>query len=134
MNSFESFLATLSSVVYEKRQKQKLTQVQLAKASGRSQSSIAKVESNPPSDLSLRVLFEISSGLSINLSDLILISEKSSGIKRYSKTPGKNVKVTAPLKDTSWQRMRKRLETTPPEKRKHIIKAFDEVLNAISNN
>ncbi len=132
MNSFESFLETLSSLVYEQRQKQKLTQSELAKASGRSQSSIAKVESSPPLDLSLRVLFQIAEGLSLNLSDLIAVAERKAGLTKYSKMSKTGAKKQAPLKDTAWQRIRTRLESTPPEKRKQLVKTFDQILNTLS--
>src|SRR4026209_2661457 len=77
---YGSFLNALGSMVHELRVENGFTQKELAKKARRSQSSIARVEGDPPDEISLKVFFEIADGLSMNLSDLVRLAEIQSNI------------------------------------------------------
>ena len=76
---FTNFLSAVGVSLRELRVAKGLTQSELARISGKKQAAIAKIETAPPRDLALRVLFEITSGAEIDLAELIELARARIG-------------------------------------------------------
>ena len=121
---YHLFLEALGKTVHNLRVENGLTQIDLAQKANRSQSSIARVQGSPPPEISLKIFFEIADGLSINLSELIRVSEMQSNTHKPigdKKSDSRNF----------WAGLQQRVDSLPRKKRDYIQQMIADLVQGV---
>ena len=120
-SNYESFVKAIGQTIYERRSSSAMTQGDLGKATGRNQSTIAKIEKGPLPNVGIKVVYEIAQALDMSTSELLAVAEsKSSSIKKKAGA------------DTSLKKIERMLESLPPKKRKWLENVFFELVRGAS--
>ena len=117
--NFDELIYAIGKTLHEKRMSSGLTQTDLGKLTGRNQSTIAKIENGPLSNVGVKVIYEIANALALNLSEIIDIAEA----KTFHEPNKKNKKSS-----NSWNKIRRAFENLPREKQKWLENIFLELI------
>jgi len=90
---YENFLQGLGQALRDARVSKGMTQAELGKKSGRTQSAIGKIERGPLPGVPLNVLFEVSEAIPISLTELFIKASKYEESKRKEKNISSLVKI-----------------------------------------
>ncbi len=119
LDNYQDFLRILGKTVKDMRKDRGFTQLELAKKANRTQSSVAKIETAPPADITLRVVYELAGGFSMNVSDLLKAAESRSKILKQA-----DEKVP----EEFWHNLQEVVKTLPEDRAAHVKRVITELI------